>query len=89
MTDGKQQEQGGWSSQQQAERVIVLQTLRDDRPEQWTRVDLEIEVDRIDALTVSDALALLEADGVVIVDGERVCVSACARRLDSLGLVSI
>jgi hypothetical protein len=88
MTDG-QQERAGWSGQQQAERAIVLQTLRDDHPQRWTRVDLEIEVGRVDPLTVSDALALLEADGVVIVDGESVCASACARRLDLLGLVSI
>jgi len=37
----------------------------------------------------ADALARLEAEGVVILDGEYVRASACARRMDSLGLVSI
>jgi hypothetical protein len=72
-----------------AQRALVLQLLRDDHVERWARAELERGADDLDALTISDALALLEADGVVVLDGESVSASRCARRLDALGLVGI
>jgi hypothetical protein len=88
MTD-EQQEQRGWMDEEQVERAIVLQVLRDDHPERWTRAELEAEVFDFDPLTVNEALTRLAADGVVILDGERVCASACARRIDALELIAI
>jgi hypothetical protein len=38
---GEQQEQRGWMDEEQVERAIVLQVLRDDHPERWTRAELE------------------------------------------------
>ncbi len=84
MTD-EQQKKNQWI----AERVIVVQVLRDDHSEQWTRAELETALDDIDPLTVSDALALLAADGVVVIDGENVEASPSARRMDHLSLVAI
>jgi hypothetical protein len=84
MTD-EQQAQQGWA----VERAIVLQVLRNDHAERWTRAELEVEINDFDPLTVSDALATLEAESVVILDGEQVRASACARRLDYLELISI
>ncbi len=72
-----------------AERGITLQLLRNDHPQRWERVDLEHEIEDIEPLTISDALAALEAEGVVILDGEHVEASPCARRLDTLELISI
>ncbi len=40
-------------------------------------------------MIVNDALALLAGAGVVVVDGEIIQASPCARRLDTLGLLSI
>jgi hypothetical protein len=88
MTD-EQQEQRGWMDEVQVERAIVLQVLRDDHPERWTRAELEAEVSDFDPLTVNEALTRLEAEGVVILDGENVEASRCARRMDALELVSI
>ncbi len=85
MTD----EQQGWTDEEQVERAIVLQVLRDDHPERWTRAELEIEVFDFDPFTVNEALTRLVADGVVILDGERVRASACARRIDALELIAI
>ncbi len=84
MTD-EQQEQQGWK----VERAIVLQVLRDDHPERWTRAELEAEVFDFAPLIVNQALTRLEAEGVVILDGEGVEASRCARCLDALELVSI
>ncbi len=85
----EQQEQRGWTDEAQVERAIVLQVLRDDHPERWTRAELEAEVSDFDPLIVNEALVRLEAEGVVILDGENVEASRCARRMDALGLVSI
>ncbi len=82
------EQQQGWTDEQ-AERAIVLQVLRDDHPERWTRVELEVEIEDRTAQVIADALARLEAEGVVVLDGEHVQASVCARRMDSLGLVSI
>jgi predicted transcriptional regulator len=87
MTD--EQRQGKWTDEEQAERAIALQVLRDDHPEQWTRAELEAEIGDRDAQAITDALTRLEAEGVVILDGEHVRASACAWRMDALGLVSI
>jgi hypothetical protein len=89
MTSSKQQQRPKWSRQQQAERAIVLQVLGDEHSPRWTRSELEAQLDRIDLLTVNDALALLASDGVVVLDGEDVRAAACAQRLDDLGLVGI
>lgn len=88
MTD-EQQEQRGWMDEVQVERAIVLQVLRDDHPERWTRAELEAEVSDFAPVTVNEALVRLEAEGVVILDGENVEASRCARRMDALELVSI
>jgi hypothetical protein len=78
-----------WTHEERVDRAIVLQVLREGRPERWPRAALEIEVSGVDALTVSNALARLEADGVVVLDRESVCASRCARRLDALGLIGL
>lgn len=78
-----------WTGQQQAERAIVLQALRDEHPQRWRRSELEIQLAGIDVLTVNDAIELLARTGVVILDGENVHAAASVRRLDDLGLVAI
>jgi hypothetical protein len=88
MTD-EQQEQRGWMDEVQVERAIVLQVLRDDHPERWTRAELEAEIFDFPPVIVNEALVRLEAEGVVILDGEDVEASRCARRMDALELVSI
>ena len=74
---------------ERAERAIVLQLLRDDHPPTWSRAELERQVSSLDALTVSDALATLGYEGVVILTGEQVQASPCARHLDTLELIGI
>jgi hypothetical protein len=88
MTD-EQQEQRGWMDEVQVERAIVLQVLRDDHPERWTRAELEAEIFDFPPVIVNEALVRLEAEGVVILDRENVEASRCARRMDALELVSI
>jgi DNA-binding HxlR family transcriptional regulator len=79
----------GQRSQWMAERAIVLQVLRDDRPRRWTQAELEHAISDLDPQTVRSALATLEAEGVVVVDGEEVKASRAARHLDAIELVSV
>jgi hypothetical protein len=72
-----------------AQRAIVLQVLRDDHPERWTRAELEVEIDDIEQQALVSALAILAIEGVVIFDDKEIWASQCARHLDALGLVSI
>ena len=71
------------------ERAVVLQLLRDDHDEQWSRAELEAEVNDVEPLVLSSAIAELERRGVVVAQGEHVVASPCARRLDELGLVGV
>ncbi len=72
-----------------AQRAIVLQVLRNDHPEQWSRAELEQAISDIRPRVVGKALAVLTAEGVVVHDDETITASRCARHLDALELVSI
>jgi hypothetical protein len=72
-----------------AERAVVLQVLRGDHHERWSQAELEQAVSGVEPAAVSEALVRLAADGVVVLDGDRVVASRCARRLDALGLIAI
>jgi hypothetical protein len=72
-----------------AERAIILQVLRVDRDERWSRAELESEIYDIEPLVISEALERLREAGVVQLAGELVWASRCAHRLDALGMVSI
>lgn len=76
-------------SEEVAERAIVLQVLREDCDERWSRAALESEIYDIQPLAISEALERLREVGVVHVAGELVWASRCARRLDALGMISI
>jgi hypothetical protein len=69
--------------------VVVLQLLRDDHPELWTRAELDRELYDVDREAIGVALDRLVEQGVVQVKGERFSASPCARHLDALGFVCI
>jgi hypothetical protein len=69
-----------------AGRAIVLQVLRDDHEEWWTRAELLKEVDDIDPAIVNAELLRLASEGAVLIDRERVKASPCAQCMDALGL---
>ena len=71
------------------ERAIVLQLLRDDHDERWSRAELETELEDDKPLALSDAIAHLERQSVVVVQGEHVLASLAVRRIDELGLVGV
>ncbi|HEY4812375.1 MAG TPA: hypothetical protein VIH71_15085 [Solirubrobacteraceae bacterium] len=77
------------SDPQIAERAIVLQLLRDDHDERRSRAELGTELGDVEPLALSDAIADLERHGVVVVQGEHVVASRCARQLDELGMIAI
>ena len=72
-----------------AQRMIVLQVLRDDHPEPWTPTELQRESPDLDPQAVRDGLARLAAEGVVILDGETVTASPCIRHIDALELIGV
>jgi len=72
-----------------AARAIVLQVLRDDRDERWSRGELEHEIYDIDPVAIGEAMERLREEGVIHISGQMVWASRCARHLDELGMVSI
>jgi hypothetical protein len=70
-------------------RPIVLLVLDSDHAEVWSRAEIERALNDTDPLTINDALADLEAEGVVILAGEQVRASRCARQLDGLGVICV
>jgi hypothetical protein len=72
-----------------AQRAIVMQLLRDDHHERWTRPELEAELRGIEQQIVVSAVAMLGIEGVASFDDTSICATRCARHLDELGLVGI
>jgi hypothetical protein len=73
------------------ERAIVLELLRDDRKQRWSRAELEtqLDADRRQAAAVKDALRRLHEEGVLGLAEDAVWASRAARRLDELGLICV
>jgi hypothetical protein len=71
------------------ERAIVLQTLRDDHDEGWSRAELETELAHTDPLAIGDAITRLEGEGVIELAGETVRASRAAMHLNELGLIAV
>jgi hypothetical protein len=72
-----------------SERAIVLQLLRDDHGESWTRGELRAEL-RIALAALADSLEDLQQHGVIVArDEDHVLASPCARRLDALELIAV
>jgi hypothetical protein len=72
-----------------AQRGIATQVLRDDHPKPWTRAELERALSDLDPQTVRDALDRMHEAGAVVIVGELVEASRCARHLDALLLIGI
>jgi DNA-binding HxlR family transcriptional regulator len=71
------------------ERAIVLQVLRDDHEERWSREELVGEISDFQPAVLDEALVRLAGDGVVHREDEQVWASRASRRLDELELISI
>jgi hypothetical protein len=71
------------------ERVVLYQLLRDDHPVRWTRVGLERALYDVDRTAIREAVASLAVVGGVILNGKHVQASACAWRIDALGMIAI
>lgn len=69
--------------------VIVLQLLRKEHPQDWSRSELQAELDDIDPDAITVAIERLQEHGVVCVDGEQLRACACARHLDALGFIGV
>lgn len=72
-----------------AERAIVLQLIRDDHAERWTRVEVEREASDIEPEKIAEAIENLRAEGVVYTEGQLVWACRCAFHLAELGMVTI
>lgn len=69
--------------------VIVLQLLREEHPQHWTRAELQAELEDIAPDAIAVAIERLQEQGVVRVDGEQLRACACARHLDALGFIGV
>lgn len=73
----------------ETQRVVVLEALRSDHPQPWTRPEIENVLGDVDPDAISVALERLNEQGVVNVEGKQITPSACARHLDALGFICI
>jgi hypothetical protein len=89
MTD-EQQQAAIDPEERKIKRAIVLQVLRDDHSERWTRAELERQLSDLPPEGVEAAAEDLVAEGVLTAgDDETIRASLCARTLDALELVTI
>jgi predicted ArsR family transcriptional regulator len=70
------------------ERAVVLQLLRDDHRQHWSRAELADELGA-EAPAIEAALTRLHAEGVVRLDDDRISASPATRRLDGLELLAV
>jgi len=70
-----------------AQRGIVLQVVRDDHRQRWTREQLERTLFDVEPAVIADSLERLEEAGVVHRIDDVFGASRCARHLDSLGMI--
>ena len=73
----------------ETERIIVLQLLRGDRPEWWSRADVLRALHDIDPDAVRGSLVHLERVGLLDRDRERFKASDTLRYIDALDLIGI
>jgi DNA-binding HxlR family transcriptional regulator len=71
------------------ERAIVLQLLRDDHGERWSRAELAGEIPDFEPAVLDEALARLEREGILQREEGAVWAARAARHLDELELISI
>jgi hypothetical protein len=69
--------------------LITLLVLKSNHPDPWSRAEIEVALNDIPAWDINDALAELEDEGVVILNGEQVEASRCARYIDSIETIRI
>jgi hypothetical protein len=86
MHDESKQDRGG---EPETEHIIILQLLRDDRPEWWSRADVLRELHDIHEGAILGSLEHLGCLGLLDVDDERVRASGVLRHLDTLGFIGI
>lgn len=80
---------GAGAPEREAERALVLQLLREDRPRRWSRGGLERVLRHLTPVTIQSALWSLAEAGAVELDGDDVWASPAAQRIDELGLIAI
>jgi hypothetical protein len=76
-------------SDRRAQRVLILQLLRDDHDNLWTRSELDAELGDIGAQIIAHAVASLQEAGVVELDGGSLSASPAARRFQELLLIGV
>jgi hypothetical protein len=71
------------------ERAVVLQVLREDHDDRWSRAELQRAASDLPPEDIESAIEYLASQGVVELDGDQVWASLGARHLDELGLITI
>jgi DNA-binding HxlR family transcriptional regulator len=83
--DGRKTNRDVWM----AERVVVLQVLRDDHEERWPRTELAQEIADFEPAVLEEALGRLGRDGVLHREDDSVWAACAVRRLDELELIGV
>jgi hypothetical protein len=71
------------------ERAIVLQILRDDHEERWSREELAREIPDFEPGVLDEALVRLEREGILQLADGCAWATRAPLRLDELELISV
>jgi hypothetical protein len=85
----RQRNKVGSEANRRTQRIVVLQLLRDDHGDLWSRGELEAELSDIERQAIAHALASLHEARVVQIEGDSLSASRAARRLHELSLIAI
>jgi DNA-binding HxlR family transcriptional regulator len=77
-----------YTNRDEIERALVLQLLRADHHERWTRKELKRELRDVKGRSIDKALHRLAQEGAVELDEGYVWPTRCAQYLNELGMVS-
>jgi hypothetical protein len=72
-----------------AQRVVVLQLLRDDHEDSWARSELDAEFGDIGAPAIACAIASLQEAGVIELVGDSLSASRASWRFQELLLIGV
>lgn len=78
-----------YEADRRAQRVVVLQLLREDHAEPWTRSELNAELSDVGEQAIARAIASLQEAGLVELDADSLSASPAAWRLQELLLLGV
>jgi hypothetical protein len=76
-------------AERRAQRLVVLQVLRDDHEERWSGCELADVLADVEAEALANAIAALTREGVLCAEGDVLWASPALVRVSELELICV